>query len=191
MKSYNYEISEIANKFGANVQESTSNRNGYPSNLRPCIFGFDSIDEVEQAANELQSMINDDEIQIDVQHFIKRDGWHEYYRTGNNAYEMYDLEDECADDEISFRKDDANYYLNEERAGRLESLLEGDEDFDVDTFNKNTEKVHNAILNLRDGEILVINNDAWNDGYYEIRQQKAMMYHEDVWEYAIGISINW
>lgn len=190
MKTYNFEISEIANKFGANVQESTCERNGYPSCIRPCIFGFDTLSEAEQAADELKSMINDSEVQVDVQHFIKRDGWNLWYRTGNNAYQMYDMTSELRDSQIAYNAAQAEDWLAE-RAERIE-----DENYldylgiTLEQYNENTKKVYNAIKDLMDNQIIVVDSDCY-DGYIEIMESKAIAYHEDVYTYAIGISINW
>ena len=190
MKSYNYEISEIANKFGATVEESTCERNGYPSCIRPCIFGFDTLSEAEQAADELKSMINDEDVYVDVQHFIKRDGMHLWYRTGNNAYEMYNMATELRDSQIAYEAAQAEDWLAE-RAERLK-----DEDYldylgiTLEAYNENTQKVYNAIKNLKSNQLIVVDSDCY-DGYIEMMEAEAMSYHKDVYIYAIGISINW
>lgn len=59
---------------------------------------------------------------------------------------------------------------------------------DINTYNNNTQKVYNAILSLNDGEFLIIDQYSI-DGYYEIVQEQAMGYREDVWMHEIGISI--
>ena len=189
MKTYNFEISEIANKFGANVQESTSERSGYPSNLASCIMVFDTLDEAEQAAKELREMINDSDYSVEVQHFTKRDGWHLWYRTGNNAYEMYDMSSELRDDQMAWSSAEAEAYLDE----RAERLADGDDyleylGVDRETYDANTQKVYNAIKNLKSNQLIITDSSCY-DGYMDMMEKSAMAYHDDVWTYAIGISI--
>lgn len=189
MKTYNFEISEIANKFGANVQESTSERSGYPSNIAPCIMGFDTLEDAEQAAKELREMINDSDYSVEVQHFIKRDGWNLWYRTSNNAYKMYDVSSELSDDQMAWSSAEDEAYLDE----RAERLADGDDylkylGVDRETYDANTQKVYNAIKNLKSNQLIITDSSCY-DGYMEMMEKSAMSYHDDVWTYAIGISI--
>lgn len=191
MKTYNFEISEIANKFGANVQESTNQMSGYPSEIRPCIFGFDTLDEAEQAAKELKSMINDDEVYVNVEYFRKRDGWHLWYRTGNTAYDMYDMTSELNDSQVAYSADQADEWLAE----RAERLEDGEDYLDylgvtLEQYNENTQKVYNSIKNLKSNQLIVV-EDGYADGCCGMMEREAMAYQEDVWTNAIGISIVW
>lgn len=68
----------IAYENGLELIETTSERNGYPANLKYAIIGFNSFEEAEKIAK-------DNNLSIEI--FTKNDGWQLYYRTGNRVHE--------------------------------------------------------------------------------------------------------
>lgn len=185
-----YLLTNFANSMCLDIAESTTSASGYPENLRYCLFGFENIAEAEDAANELQELISGEfkNVSVVIRHFRKRDGWHLWQRQ-STAYSMYDLTIDLEDNQVPYYRKDADDWIRE----RAEILSDGDylyqNKIDVETFNHNTQKVYDAIKNLNDGQFLIIDNWSWADGYFEILQESAMGYREDVWTHEIGISI--
>lgn len=72
---------DIAYEYGLNLIETTSDRGGYPQELKHAIIGFNSFDEAEELAEQFG---------LQVQEFQRRSGWSLWYRTGNKVCEPYD-----------------------------------------------------------------------------------------------------
>lgn len=72
---------DIAYEYGLNLIETTSDRGGYPQELKHAIIGFNSFEEAEELAERFG---------LEVQEFVRRDGWQLWHRTGNKAYDPYD-----------------------------------------------------------------------------------------------------
>lgn len=193
-----YELDIFANQHGLEVAECTDSYNGYPSNLRYCLFGFQDIKEAEELCATLQRILDKEfeDVTVDVYHFRKKGGWHLWQRQ-NPAYAMYDieelyLEDDSAYPTLTFRKTDVDAFIEER------NFIFEDEDYieenlnsagvDEDTYRENTERIVNAIKNLKDHEALLYSR-GYIDGYYEIADVKTMSYSEDSWNYAIGLLI--
>lgn len=185
-----YLLSQFANQQGLDIAESTTSATGYPQSLRYCLFGFESIEDAEEVASSIQKEINKEfeDVDIIIRYFRKKNGWHLWQREGR-AFHMYEMTIELEDNQVPYYKNDAESWLEE----RAEMIL--DEDYldrlgiDVETFNNNTQKVYVALKNLKDGSFLIIDNYSWEDGYFEIIQERAMGYIQDSWTHEIGISI--
>lgn len=191
-------VDTFANRYGLAVNECTDSRNGYPSNLRYCLFGAENIQEAEELCKMLQQRIDKEfeDVTVEVYHFRKRAGWHIWQRL-NPAYEMYDMELFYSDDDsayptLTFGNRDLNSFIEERN-----SIFE-DEDYiedylnsvgvDEETYRANTLKMADVIQNLKDNEILLYSRSNW-DGYYQIEKIKTMSYVEDSYEYAIGLLV--
>ena len=193
-----YEVDTFANQHGLEVAECTDSYNGYPSNLRYCLFGFDDIKEAEELGAKFQRILDNEfeDVTVIVYHFRKKDGWHLWQRQ-NPAYKMYDMElffseDDSASPTLTFRNTDVDAFIEER------NFIFEDEDYiednlnsigvDEETYRDNTVRIANAIKNLKANEILLYST-SYTDGYYEIAEVETMSYSEDTWTYAIGLLI--
>jgi len=84
MKTLTKDLQEIVDNYSLIFQfnpykviETTSERNGYPSNLKKAIIGFNTFEQAKKMA---------DEYGLSIQFFKKKDGWDLWHRTGNIAY---------------------------------------------------------------------------------------------------------
>lgn len=77
METLKVNLFDIAATYALTVIETTSERNGYPSNLKNAIIGFDTFEDAKKIA---------DENGLSIQFFKKKDGWNLWYRTNNIAY---------------------------------------------------------------------------------------------------------
>lgn len=111
-------LEQIAYQNGLELIETTSERTGYPANLRHAIIGFETFEEAEKIA---------DENNLSIEIFTKRDGWQLYYRTGNSAHEPFkNSADNYGDDYHSFTTEDIDTFYEEEVKPRVEEF----DDFD-------------------------------------------------------------
>lgn len=81
-------LEQRAEQLGLLVIDTTDNGNGYPSNLKKGVIGFDSFKQAEEFAKEVNG---------EVTHFYKRYGWKVYTRRGR-AWEEYEEGMECHED---------------------------------------------------------------------------------------------
>lgn len=184
-----YILSNFANRKGLDIAESTTSPAGYPTALRYCLFGLDNLSQAELYAEQLQHDLDliGEHVTVAIRYFRKRDGWHLWQRQGL-AYSMYELTAELYDYQIPYYKRDAEDWLAERAENLLDKYYLEEKGVDINTYNNNTQKVYDAILSLNDGEFLIIDQYTI-DGYFEIVQEQAMGYREDVWMHEIGISI--
>ena len=113
-------LEQIAYQNGLELIETTSERTGYPANLRHAIIGFETFEEAEKIA---------DENNLSIEIFTKRDGWQLYYRTGNSAHEPFkNSADNYGDDYHGFTTEDIDTFYEEEVKPIFEKLELLDED---------------------------------------------------------------
>lgn len=70
------DLREIAENNGLTYAESTSGTNGYPSNIKGIIIGFDNFKDAEELAEKHG---------LSIEFFTKKDGWYLWKRTNNQA----------------------------------------------------------------------------------------------------------
>ena len=73
-------LHEIAESNNLEIIETTSQANGYPSNLKYAIIGFETFEDAEKLANEHD---------LEIESFKKRDGWQLWARAGNRVYKPF------------------------------------------------------------------------------------------------------
>ena len=73
-----FDFIDLAAQGGFELIETTSERSGYPLDLKKAIIGFDSMEEAREYAEQHD---------LSIEIFHKRDGWNVWYRTGNRAYD--------------------------------------------------------------------------------------------------------
>ena len=170
-----FDFIELASQNDLDLIETTSERNGYPLDLKKAIIGFTSMEEARSVA---------DQHDLSVEIFHKRDGWNVWYRTGRQAYEPFTRSAEDYGDDFSlFTVSDADYYYENE----VQDIVADFDNFeDIEKFLKERREVYDAICNLDDDEALV----TYQGRLYEIIKRHTMGYYFDTYYYAIGV-IDW
>ena len=170
-----FDFINLAAQGGFELIETTSERSGYPLDLKKAIIGFASFEEANELAQE-------HDLSIEV--FQRRDGWSLWYRTGNRAYDPFTrTAEQYGDDYNLFTADDAaDYYENE-----VQEIISDFDNFeDVEKFLKERREVYDAICALDDNEAVV----TYRGSLYEEIKLHSMSYNFDTHHYAIGL-IDW
>lgn len=168
-------LENIAYEQGLELIETTSERNGYPSNLRKAIIGFDSFEQAQELAERYG---------LKVQEFERRDGWQLWYRTGDTVYEAYDYE--------QFWRDGLNEDIEVFKPGEEEEVIEQLKFFLGACENlsamrcliDDTEKVLDALNDCEDNQFVVTNCCEYEGTYL----CTCMSYQYDTRHYTIGIA---
>lgn len=168
---------EIAEEHNLELIEVTHGRNGYPSNIKEGIIGFDTFEQAEEIAAEYD---------CEVVAFHRRDGWQLWENIGTR-YEPFD---NLADDEDVCRFDnakDAIEFLLEEKDNYMDDYANDCLDIDEEDYKNELKKY--------DDEIAFI-NENWEEGkvivgsellYMDVLDRYTMGYYDDTHHYVIGI----
>ena len=170
-----FDFINLAAQGGFELIETTSERSGYPLDLKKAIIGFESMEEAREYAEQHD---------LSIEIFHKRDGWNVWYRTGNRAYDPFTrTAEEYGDDYNLFSAEDAtDYYENE-----VQEIISDFDNFDdVEKFLKERREVYDAICALEDNEAVV----TYQGSLYEKIKKHSMGYYFDTHYYAIGL-IDW
>lgn len=169
MKTDIYDIAEIEN---LQVIETTSEYNGYPSNIKKALIGFDDFASAERVAGKYG---------MNIEFFTKRDGWQLYYRTGSRAYSPIEVsaEDYGNDYESFTSKDLEEYYEN-----NVQGMIGEFTDFEqVESFLAKEKKIYEAIEELEDDEMVL----TCQGHYYDTIKQFTMSFYYDTKITVIGL----
>lgn len=152
------------------VIETTSERNGYPANIKYAIIGFDTYEEAKRFA---------DETGMQVQYFERRDGWQLWYRTGNNAYGEYEIGAEIYGENYSeySSEEEYMYILNDLISSGVDDIEE------LENIVKNARYIIDDIRDLEDDEVVITRCGY----YYGTIKKHSMYYYHDTHHYAIGV----
>ena len=167
-----FDFINLAAQGGFELIETTSERSGYPLDLKKAIIGFESMEQAREYAEQHD---------LSIEIFHKRDGWNVWYRTGNRAYDPFTrTAEDYGDDYNLFTADDAaDYYENEVK----EIISDFDNFEDVEKFLKERREVYDAICALDDNEAVV----TYQGSLYEKIKRHSMGYYFDTHSYAIGL----
>lgn len=92
----NVNIEQIAYEHGLQLIETTSEKNGYPRDIKRAIIGFENFEQAEELAKQYD---------LSIEEFYKKDGWSLYYRTKNPVSEPFENDsNEYGDDYLSYEK---------------------------------------------------------------------------------------
>ncbi len=141
------------------VVETTEGANGYPLFLKKAVIGFENFNACENWRDK-----NCPDCEIEA--FKIRDGWHFYEGIGRtyDSFTYYDY--------LSGLGDDWNLC---------------DEVYMKELMNEQFySQVLDELRTVKDGEVLLVNISSCCT---EVVKERFMKYSEDVWTYAIGISI--
>jgi len=166
------DLRTIADSHNLQYIETTSQPNGYPSNIKGAIIGFDSFDEAQKLA---------DEYNLSIEFFTKKDGWQLWYRTGNTAHEP--MKNSSADYGENYseleKMIEEEFYKNEIK----DSIENFDNLSDLQKFLSEKEKLFNEIDNMEDDEIVI----TCQGKYYETIKKTTMYFSHDTKHTVIGL----
>lgn len=169
------DLYEIAEAHGLQVIETTSQANGYPSNLRYALIGFESFDDARALAETYG---------LKITSFHKRDGWQLWHRRGDNVYEpMYIVAGDYGDDYLQHIHSDADTFFEDECKPFLEDINSFEE---LETFISERKDLYEHILECDESEMVI----SYNGRYYETIKQSLMQWSHDTHTYAIGLIEN-
>lgn len=165
-------LEQIAYQNGLELIETTSERTGYPANLRHAIIGFETFEEAEKIAGE-------NNLSIGI--FTKRDGWQLYYRTGNSAHEPFkNSADNYGDDYHGFTTEDIDTFYEEEVKPRVEEF----DDFDsLSSFIEKKKEIFEKLELLDEDEMII----TCEGRYYETIPKASMSFYFDTKTTVIGL----
>lgn len=164
-----YDIAEIEK---LKVIETTSESNGYPSNIKKALIGFDSYEQAESISEKYG---------LSIEYFTKRDGWQLYYRTNDRAYSAIEVfADEYGDDYRGFTSSDYEGFYDNEVKGMVEEFnsFEG-----IEEFLNTKKKIYEAIEELEDDEIVL----TCQGEYYDTVKKYTMCHYYDTKTTVIGV----
>jgi hypothetical protein len=170
MTRENYQsILDDAQANGLQIIETTDGNNGYPSNLRDAVMGFEDFDEAERyaEANGLRLI-----------ELHRRDGWNLWQR-GDHANAPFDLDTIYSRDREFDCYDDARDFFS--------SILEGlpyrelnDMD-ELEDYIRELREMYDEFAYMGDDEFLVVLPEG-----YEVKPKHAMEDYYDTHHYAIA-----
>ena len=171
-------LREISETNGFTYAESTSGSNGYPSNIKGIIIGFENFKDAENLAEKHN---------LSVEFFKKKDGWQLWERTGNQAHEpMKNSSEDYGDNYSQFEKISESEFIDNEVSQVLRDALE-DKDrrtFDfLETFLAEKKKLFNEIEIMEDDEMVI----TCHGDYYETIKKQSMYWAHDTRHITIGL----
>lgn len=166
------DLREIAENNGLTYAESTSGTNGYPSNIKGIIIGFDNFKDAEELAEKHG---------LSIEFFTKKDGWYLWKRTNNQAHEP--MKNSSADYGENYseleKMTEEEFYKNEIK----DSIENFDNLVDLQKFLSEKEKLFNEFDNMKDDEIVI----TCQGKYYETIKKRSMYFSHDTKHIVIGL----
>jgi len=165
-------LREIAETNGFTYAESTSGTNGYPSNIKGIIIGFDNFKDAEELAEKHG---------LSIEFFTKRDGWELWERTNNQAHEpMKNSSDDYGDNYSQLEKMNEKVFYESEVKDSLENF---DNLEDLQNFLSKKQELFEEIENMEDDEIVI----TCQGDYYETIKKQSMYWAHDTRHITIGL----
>ncbi len=154
--------------------ETTTNRTGYPSELKKAVIGFDTYEEAEAYAEEHD---------MSIESFFQKDGWSLWARDGYpmQAFQLH--ASDFSDDWRHYEFGAADRFW-EETLQEVDELKEYDDwtDEQVEEYLEAAKKVRDKIEALNPGEFACV----YDNYVFAVYDQETMQYHHDGTTYAIG-----
>lgn len=157
-------MDDIAAEEGLDLVETTSERNGYPSNLKYAIVGFKNFDDAKRIAAEHY---------LRLAWIDKRDGWQLWHR-GNAAYEPMTISSADYGDDYNFENNkdsvmDLAYDVLEDMVDKTASFD------DIRKYMDEVEKVIDAVDNLEGDQMVV----TYCGNYYDTIDVHPISFYHD------------
>lgn len=171
----NLDLNIIAQENNLECINTTSERSGYPRNVKDAIIGFESFNQAEALA-ELHNL----EITI----FEKKDGWDLWFRTGAGTYEPFSNgSEDYGDNYFEIQKMDEDTFIENE----VKFFFEDENNLDsferIEAFLKNKKEIWDEVEKMDDDEIVI----TFEGNYYETIKKSSMYFYHDTNHFAIGL----
>lgn len=171
------DLHDIAESNNLEIIETTSQGNGYPSDLKYAIIGFETFEDAEKLAAEHN---------LEIQSFEKRDGWQLWARTGNTMHEAFkNNADDYGDNysEYDGGSMDEEAFLEDEVIEQIENFTSFD---DLENFIKAKKEVFEEIEKAGVHQKVI----TYMGDYYETIDAESMYFSHDTRNYVIGLIDN-
>ena len=166
------DLREIAENNGLTYAESTSGTNGYPSNIKGIIIGFDNFKDAEELAEKHG---------LSIEFFTKKDGWYLWKRTNNQAHEpMKNSSDDYGDNYNQLEKMNEKVFFESEVKDSIENF---DNLEDLQNFLSKKQELFEEIENMEVDEIVI----TCQGEYYETIKKESMYFTHDTNHVTIGL----
>lgn len=154
--------------------QTTSDRNGYPRELKYATIGFETFEEAEEYAKE-----ND----MTVRSFYKKDGWSLWTRDGFPLKAFQLQASDFSDDYRQYNWCDAERFWEEAQEEAVE-LKEFDDwsDEQIEDYLEKAREVCKEIAKLKEGQFACV----YDNNIYAVYDLETMNYSHDGTTYAIG-----
>ena len=167
----NTDILERAEELGYKIVETTSEGNGYPSNLKKAVIGFETFEDAEKFAEE-----NGGEI-IELRRKAGQELWSRYGR----MFEAYDMKKVYADEpcyEMYFCGDEERF------TDMVKEQISEMNDFAlIKDYVEEKEEIWDEFCTLGENEFILV-----KDGKLEgVIEEERMDYEYDSTYYRIGV----
>ncbi|MFC5046882.1 hypothetical protein ACFSTE_10915 [Aquimarina hainanensis] len=164
-------LREIASNNNLVFIETTDGSNGYPSNIKGAIIGFENYEEAKKLSDRFPG--------LSIESFFKRDGWNFYKRTNQKCFEPFQNSEEDYGDNHNLFTTDENFYEDEikpllEEMGDLTSLKE---------LISAKEEILEEIQALEEGEAVI----TYEGRYFETIKTESMSFYNDTKTHVIGV----
>lgn len=169
-------LRELAESYDLQYVETTSEGNGYPSNIKGAIIGFETFEQAQELAEE-----ND----LEVVMFTKKDGWQLWTRGNTTHGPMTISASDYGDDfsefsnsisEFEFIKDEVMPFFDPDN-GEVSSFES------IEKIISEKKEVWEEIEVLGDNEIVITHLGQ----YFETVEEKTMHFTHDTNNWAIGV----
>ena len=154
--------------------ETTTNRTGYPSELKKAVIGFDTYEEAEAYAEEHD---------MSIESFFQKDGWSLWARDGYPLHAFQLHASDFSDDYRQYNWCDAERFM-EEAMEELAELKEYDDwtEEQVEDYLEKARKVRDEISKLKEGQFACV----YDNYVFAVYECETMQYYHDGTTYAIG-----
>jgi hypothetical protein len=171
------DLREIAEAEELDYIETTSERNGYPRNIKGAIKGFDTFEKAEEIAKKYG---------LEIESFEKKDGWQLWYRTGSYMSGPFKNSSEDYGDDYSeipygvYDPHEESDFIENEVLPQLDDATDFSE---IRNILESAERLWEEIQKLKEGEVII----TYLGDYYETIKRVSMYFYHDTNHYVIGL----
>lgn len=167
-------LQKIAERHGLELIETTDKYNGYPSNLKNAIIGFNNFKQAEEIAEKYN---------LEITSFNKKDGWELWYRTNSYISTPFtNSSDDYGDNYSEVRKMDEEEFIDRE----VLHFFSGNviESFDeIESFLSAKKEIWKHVDLMETDEIVI----TYEGNYYDTIKKESMYFYHDTKHFVIGV----
>lgn len=165
-------ILDRAEELGYEIIETTSEGNGYPSNLKKAIIGFEDFEDAESFASKYG---------LRVEKFYRKAGWQLWVRGNNTAYKAYDMAEVYRDEPCH-----SLYFCGDEElfTDNVKEQIAELNDFElIQAVVVKKSKIWDEFCTLGEDEFILVYEDELDC----VMERYRMAYEYDSTYYRIGV----